>query len=61
MMYTSLETLLEQFYKLKYTSHTLNLELSDLYLRIEDVKISHKMMGDGLAQIRSSNWVRTRV
>ena len=49
MIYVSLETLVEQFYKLKYMIHTLNLELSDLDLRIEDVKIPHKSIDNGLA------------
>ena len=43
--------------------HTLNLELSlnDLDLKIGDLKTSDKSMDDGLAWIRSSNWVRLRV
>ena len=61
MMYVSLEILVEQFYKLKHTVHTFNLELSDLDLRIEDIKTPHKSMGNGLARIRSSNWIRFKV
>ena len=51
MMYASPKILVEQFYKLKHTFHTLNLELSlnDLDLRIEDLKIPHKSMDNGLA------------
>ena len=49
MMYTSLKILVKQFYKLKHTFHILNLKLSDLNLSIEDVKIAHKMMDNGLA------------
>ena len=63
MIYASLEILVKQFYKLKHTFHALNQEFSlkDLDLRIEDVKTPHKLMGNGLARIRSSNWVRPRV
>ena len=51
MIYASFETLVKQFYKLKHTFHTFNLELSlkDLNLRIEDVKMPHKSMGNDLA------------
>ena len=47
MIYISLEILLEQFYKLKHMFHILNLELSKLNLRIEDVKTPYKMWAIG--------------
>ena len=49
MMYVSLEILVEQFYKLKHMFHILNLKLSDLNLRIEDLKTTYKLMDNGLA------------
>ena len=44
-----------------FHSFNLKLNLKDLDLRIEDVKISYKSMDNGLAWIRFSNQVRPRV
>ena len=60
-MYASFEILVEQFYKLKYMFHIFNLKLSDLDLRIEDIKTPHKSMDNELVRIRSSNWVRSKI